>query len=104
VAWNGLGSDGANASILASRRVIRLHAGSVEVVHTPFISSERRYCMKPEYWLGIMAVVGAVIGAILGFIFPNPDTNYAVYGTALGIAAGLVIYTSQKSKASKKDQ
>ncbi|CAG0935798.1 hypothetical protein TFLX_04648 [Thermoflexales bacterium] len=60
--------------------------------------------MKPEYWLGIMAVAGAVIGAILGFIFPNPDTNYAVYGTALGIAAGLVIYTSQKSKASKKDQ
>ncbi len=60
--------------------------------------------MKPEYWLGIMPVVGAVIGAILGFIFPNPGTNYAVYGTALGVGVGLVMYASQKSKSSKKEQ
>lgn len=59
--------------------------------------------MKPAYWMGIMAVVGAVIGAILGFIFPT-GTNYAVYGTALGIGVGLVIYASQTSKAAKKDQ
>jgi zinc transporter ZupT len=59
--------------------------------------------MKPVYWLGIMPVVGAVIGTILGFIFPSPGTNYAVYGTVLGMGAGLMLYASQNSKAAKKD-
>ncbi len=59
--------------------------------------------MKPAYWMGILAVVGAVIGAILGFIFPT-GTNYAVYGTVIGMGAGLVIYASQTSQAAKKDQ
>jgi hypothetical protein len=60
--------------------------------------------MKPVYWLGIMPVVGAVIGTILGFIFPDSGTNYAVYGTALGMGVGLVLYAGQTSKAAKKDQ
>jgi len=52
--------------------------------------------MRPEYWIGIMAVVGAVLG-------------YAVYkwtgwldsgiGAAVGILIGVIIYARLKGKA-----
>jgi len=49
--------------------------------------------MKPEYWIGIMAVVGAVIGYAL---FKGTGWLDAAIGAVVGILVGVVIYTLQK--------
>jgi len=51
--------------------------------------------MKPEYWIGIMAVVGAVIGYALFKWTGWFDTGI---GTAIGILVGVVIYTRLKDE------
>lgn len=51
--------------------------------------------MKPEYWIGIMALIGAVIGYALFRLTGWLDTGI---GTAVGILIGVVIYANLKNK------
>jgi uncharacterized membrane protein YhaH (DUF805 family) len=36
------------------------------------LQEEERY-MRPEYWIGIMAMVGAVVGIVIGLLVPTLD-------------------------------
>lgn len=61
--------------------------------------------MKPAYWIGIMAVVGAVIGTIIGLIFfPENSAFSASSGMFIGIATGTGIYAHQQEQAKKDNQ
>ena len=51
--------------------------------------------MKPEYWIGIMALIGAIIGYAVFKLTGWLDTGI---GTAVGIAVGVVIYARLKDK------
>ncbi len=49
--------------------------------------------MKPQYWIGILALAGSFTGTILGFIFPDLNgSKPAVTGTLVGIGAGTVLF------------
>ncbi len=53
--------------------------------------------MRPEYWIGIMAIVGSVLGTILSFAFPIlGGASAAITGTIVGITIGTAIYAIQK--------
>lgn len=55
--------------------------------------------MKPEYWIGIMALVGAILGTIIGLIFsPDSGATFAGGGTIAGIATGTGVYAHLKQK------
>jgi hypothetical protein len=49
--------------------------------------------MKPEYWIGIMAVVGGIIGYAL---FKETGWLDAGIGAVVGILIGGIIYNLQK--------
>ncbi len=51
--------------------------------------------MKPEYWIGIMAVAGAIVGYAL---FKSTGWFDTGIGTALGVLVGVIIYSRQKEK------
>lgn len=51
--------------------------------------------MKPEYWIGIMALVGAIMSYALFKTIGWFDTGL---GTAVGILIGVIIYANQKDK------
>ncbi len=55
--------------------------------------------MKPAYWIGVMAVVGAMIGYIL-----STSTGWfgTGIGTVLGILVGVIVYTRLKDKQKTK--
>ncbi|MDY0095547.1 MAG: hypothetical protein RBT80_22865 [Candidatus Vecturithrix sp.] len=60
--------------------------------------------MKPQYWIGILAIVGSLTGTVLGLIVSglNPTTA-AVTGTIAGIVAGTIVFAIQQGK-NKDDQ
>jgi prepilin signal peptidase PulO-like enzyme (type II secretory pathway) len=60
--------------------------------------------MKPQYWIGILAIAGSLTGTILGFIFSDLNgSKAAVTGTLIGIVAGTILFVIlQKDKKDKK--
>ena len=49
--------------------------------------------MKPQYWIGILAIVGSLTGTALGVIVPSINgTTAAVTGTIIGIVAGTIVF------------
>jgi hypothetical protein len=58
--------------------------------------------IKPAYWIGIMAVVGAIIGTIIGFIFPGLENRGAVFGMLIGITIGTSMYSTQTREEKSK--
>lgn len=55
--------------------------------------------MKPEYWIGIMALIGAILGYAIFKLTGWLDSGI---GTAVGILIGVMIYTSVKDKQQNK--
>lgn len=55
--------------------------------------------MKPEYWIGIMALIGAILGYAVFKLTGWLDSGI---GTAVGILIGVMIYTSLKDKQQSK--
>ncbi len=51
--------------------------------------------MKPAYWIGIMAVVGAVVGYATFKLTGWPGSGL---GTVIGILIGVVIYVALRNK------
>jgi uncharacterized membrane-anchored protein YhcB (DUF1043 family) len=51
--------------------------------------------MRPEYWIGIMAVVGAIIGYA---IFRQTGWLGTGIGIVIGILIGVVIYAGLKNR------
>jgi hypothetical protein len=51
--------------------------------------------MKPAYWIGILALVGAILGYI---VFSLTGWLDAGVGTVVGMVIGLLIYTALKEK------
>ena len=51
--------------------------------------------MKPAYWIGILALVGAVIGYA---VFRSSGWLGAGLGAVIGILVGAIIYTMQTRK------
>ena len=49
--------------------------------------------MKPAYWIGILAVVGAVLGYALQKYTGWFDSGI---GTAVGILVGVIVYSNLK--------
>lgn len=52
--------------------------------------------MKPAYWIGILALAGAVVGYI---VFQTVGWLGSGLGAVLGILAGVIIYSAQNRKA-----
>ncbi len=55
--------------------------------------------MKPAYWIGVMAVIGAMLGYIL---FRSTGWFGTGIGTVLGILVGVIIYSWLKGKEKTK--
>lgn len=53
--------------------------------------------MKPGYWIGILALVGAVIGYA---VFRTTGWLGTATGVVLGILVGAVLYAAQTRKTS----
>ena len=53
------------------------------------------FSMKPAYWIGILALVGAVIGYA---VFRSSGWLGAGLGAVIGILVGAIIYTMQTRK------
>ncbi len=54
--------------------------------------------MKPQYWIGILALAGSVAGVIVGLLFSVDGSRAAVTGTLIGIAAGTILFTVKRNK------
>lgn len=54
--------------------------------------------IKPAYWIGIMALIGAISGTIIGLLFPELGVRGATSGTIIGITIGTVMYSIQAPK------
>lgn len=54
--------------------------------------------MKPAYWIGILALLGAIIGYAL-----NRFTGWygAASGAVIGIVAGVIIYSAKTKKSNQ---
>ncbi len=55
--------------------------------------------MDPEYWIGIMALVGSIIGYAVSKLTGWLDSGI---GAALGILVGIMIYSRLKFKTKSK--
>lgn len=51
--------------------------------------------MKPAYWIGLMAVVGALAGYV---VFKGTGWVDASMGAVIGIMIGVLMYSRQKAK------
>jgi len=59
--------------------------------------------MKPQYWIGILAIVGSLLGTAIGIIFPNiHGAAAASIGTIIGVVAGTIVFSSLRSKNKDK--
>jgi zinc transporter ZupT len=55
--------------------------------------------MQPAYWIGIMALVGAIAGYAIFKLTGWLDSGV---GTAVGILIGVIIYTNLTEKEKEK--
>ena len=51
--------------------------------------------MKPAYWMGILALVGAILGY---WVFSLTGWLDVAVGTVVGIVVGLLVYTALKGR------
>ena len=51
--------------------------------------------MKPAYWIGILALAGAILGYL---VFSLTGWLDAGVGTVVGIVIGLLVYTALKGE------
>lgn len=60
--------------------------------------------MKPQYWIGILAIAGSLTGTVLSFISADLNgSKAAVTGTLIGIVAGTILFAIlQRDKKDKK--
>ncbi len=53
--------------------------------------------MRPEFWIGILAVVGSILGVALGQVFEGIDLFTPAIGTVVGAAAGTAVYAAKQN-------
>lgn len=57
--------------------------------------------MKPVYWIGIMALAGAILSYALNRL-AGMDWLDTGMGTAIGILVGVIIYEKEREKVKNK--
>jgi hypothetical protein len=61
--------------------------------------------MKPQYWIGILAIVGSLTGTVLGLIVSGlKPTTAAENGTIAGIVPGTIVFAIHTTSKNKDDQ
>ena len=59
----------------------------------------RRFAFSPEWWIGIMAVLGSLAGTALAAILGDSAPIGAGAGTALGAGVGTAIFATQRDRS-----
>jgi uncharacterized membrane protein YccC len=60
--------------------------------------------MRPQYWIGIFAIIGSIAGTSLGLIFDLNSTVVSITGTFVGVVIGTFIFTLQQNNTKDKNK
>lgn len=60
--------------------------------------------MRPEYWIGILALAGSIPRLVLGQLFEGIDLLTPAIGTAIGAAAGTAVYAAKQRSDGETDR